>query len=68
MIFEAMDFYRTLDLKSKPMDSSHFENNFKRTVNCPATRADMNESSKQRTDRRYQLFCDVRYSTMEKLS
>jgi len=25
MFFEAMDLYRTLDLKFKPMDSSHFE-------------------------------------------
>jgi len=43
----------TFDLKSNPMDSSHFENNFKRTINCPATRANMNEPSKQRTDWRY---------------
>jgi len=28
--FEAMDLYRTLDLKSNAMDTSHFENNFKR--------------------------------------
>jgi len=28
----------------------------------------MNEPSKQRTYCRYQLLCDVRYSTMEKLS
>jgi len=35
MFFEAMDLYRTLTLKSNPMDSSHFENNFKRTINCP---------------------------------
>jgi len=45
MFFEAMDFYRTLDLKSTPMDSSHFENNFKKTINCPASRASMNEPS-----------------------
>ena len=32
-----MDFYRTLDLQSNPMDSSHFDNNFKRTINCLAT-------------------------------
>jgi len=25
MFFEAMDLYRTLDLKFNPMDSSHFE-------------------------------------------
>jgi len=30
MFFEAMDLYRTLDLKCNPMDSSHVENNFKR--------------------------------------
>jgi len=34
-----------LDLKSNPVDSSHFENNFKLTINCPATRANMNEPS-----------------------
>jgi len=27
------------------MDTSHFENNFKRTINFPATRANMNEPS-----------------------
>jgi len=48
MFFEAMDLYRTLNLNSNPMDSSHFENNFKRTVNCPTTRANMIEPSKQR--------------------
>jgi len=37
--------YRTLDLKSSSMDRSHFENNFKRTINCRATRANMNEPS-----------------------
>jgi len=40
-----LDLYRTLDLKSNQMDSSHFENNFKRTINCPATRANVNEPS-----------------------
>ena len=40
-----LDLYIALDLKSNPMDSSHFENNFKRTINCPATRANVNESS-----------------------
>jgi len=45
MLFEAMDLHRTLDLKSNPMDTSHFENNFKRIKNCPATRANMNEPS-----------------------
>ena len=29
------------------MDSPHFENNFERTINCPATRANMNEPSTQ---------------------
>jgi len=43
MFFEAMDLYRTLDLKSTPMDSSHFENNLKRTINCPATRPNRNK-------------------------
>ena len=30
MFFEAMDLYRTLDLKSNPRDSFHFEYNFQR--------------------------------------
>jgi len=29
------------------MDSSHFENNFKRTITCPTTRANMSEPSKR---------------------
>ena len=41
MFFEAMDLYRTLDLKFNPMESSHFESNFKRTIDCPTTRANM---------------------------
>jgi len=41
-----MDLYRTLDLKSNPVDSFNFESNFKRTINFPATRANMNESIK----------------------
>jgi len=49
MFFEAMDLYGTFDLKSNPMDSSHFENKFKQTINCPATWANMNEPSKQWT-------------------
>jgi len=49
MFFEAMDLYRTLHLKSNPMDSSHFENNFKRTKNCPVPRTNMNEPCKQST-------------------
>jgi len=47
MFFEATDLYRTLDLKYNPVKSSRFENNFKRTINCPATRANMNESNTQ---------------------
>jgi len=35
MFLDAMDLYKTLDLKFNTMDSSHFENNFKRTINCP---------------------------------
>jgi len=46
MLFEAMDLYGTLDVKSYPMDTSNFEKNFKRTINCPATRANTNEPSK----------------------
>jgi len=53
MFFEAMDMYRTLALKSNPVESSHFENNFKQTINCLVTRANMNEPSKQRTSWRY---------------
>jgi len=51
MIFEAMGLNRTLDLKTNPVDSSHFEKNFKRTINCPATRANMNETSTQQVCR-----------------
>jgi len=49
MIFEAVDLQRTLDLKSNPMDSSHFQNNTKRTKNCPVIGSNMNETSKRRT-------------------
>jgi len=35
--FEAMDLNRTLDFKSNLMDSFRFENNLKRTINCPIT-------------------------------
>jgi len=35
------------------MDSSHFENNFKRTINCPTTRANMDEPSKRMIYCRY---------------
>jgi len=49
MLFEAMELYRTLNLKFNPMDSSHFESNFKRTINCRTTRANMNEPSKRMT-------------------
>jgi len=48
-----MDLYRTLDLKFNPMGSSYFESNFKRTINCPTTRANMNEPSKRMTYWRY---------------
>jgi len=51
--FEAMDLYRTFDLKFNPMDSSHFQNNFKRRINCPTTRANMNEPSKRMIYWRY---------------
>jgi len=44
MFFEAMDLYRTLDLKSNTVDSSRLENNFKRIKNFPATQANMNEA------------------------
>jgi len=62
MFFEAMDLYRTLDWKFNPMDSSHIGNNFKRTINCPATRAYMNEPGKQ-TDWGYH--CSVAYVTQQ---
>jgi len=31
-------FSEAVDLKSNLMDSYHFENNFKRTINCPINR------------------------------
>jgi len=43
MFFEALDSYRTLDFNSNPINRTHFENNFKRTINCPVTRANTNE-------------------------
>jgi len=49
MFFEAMYLYRTLDLKFNSMDSFHFESNFKQTINCPKTRANMNGPSKRMT-------------------
>jgi len=61
MFFEEMDLYRTLDLKSNTIDSSHFEINFKRTINCPTTQVNMNQRSKRRTDWRYH--CSVTYVT-----
>ena len=53
MFFEAMGLYKPLDLKFNPMGSSHFENNFKRTINCPTTLANMKEPSKWVTYWRY---------------
>jgi len=44
-----MDLYRTLDLKFNQMDSSHFESKFKRMINCPTIRTNMNEPSKRMT-------------------
>jgi len=52
----AHPWYRTLDMKSNLVDSSHFENNFKRIINFPVTRVNMNEHSKQRTNWRYHCF------------
>ena len=66
MFFEAVGLFRTLDLKSNPMDNSHFENNFKRTINCPVTRANMNELSKQRTNWGYH--CSVTFVTQQSTS
>jgi len=43
-----------------------FENNFKRTINCPVTRVNMNESSTLRTA--LSLLCDERYATTDKFS
>jgi len=63
MLFEAMDLYRTFYLKTNPVDSSHFENNFKQTINCPATRANMNEPSERRAYWRYH--CSVTYVTQQ---
>jgi len=61
MFFEAMDLYKTSDLKSDPIDSSQFENNFKQMISYPATWANMNEPSKQRTYWRYH--CSMTYVT-----
>jgi len=58
-----MYLYRTLNFKSNPLDSTHFENNFKRTIDCPVTRANMNKPSKQRTYWRYH--CSVSYVTQQ---
>jgi len=63
MFFEAIDLYRTLGLKSNPMDSSYFENKFKRTINCPATRVNLNKPSKQRIKWRYR--CSVTLVTQQ---
>jgi len=49
MFFEAIDFNRTLDLNFNLMNSFHFESNFKRTINCPTTPANVNEPSKRIT-------------------
>jgi len=38
MFFEAMDLYRTLHFNYNPMNYPHYENNFKRTKNCPVNR------------------------------
>jgi len=62
MFFEAMNLYRSLALKCNPTVSSHFQYNVKRTTNCPATRANVNELSKQRTDWRYH--CSVTWATL----
>jgi len=61
MFFEAVDLYRTLHLKTNPMDSSHFQNNTKRTKKCPVIGSNMNEPSKRRTYWRYH--CPVTYVT-----
>jgi len=63
MFFEATDLYRRLDVKFNSMDSSHFENNFKQTINCPITQAHVNEPSKRRTNWRYH--CSVTYVTQQ---
>ena len=56
----CLDLYRALDLKSNPMGSSHFENNFKRTTNCPATRANMNEPSSRAVEPDSKQLCMAR--------
>jgi len=58
-----MDLCRTSDLKFNPMDSSHFESNFKRTINCPTTLVNMNEPSEQMAYWRYH--CSVTYFTQQ---
>ena len=44
--FETMDLHRTFEFQSNGCFA--FKNNFKRTINCLVTRANMNESSTQR--------------------
>jgi len=41
-----MDMYRTLDLQLNPMDSFHFENNFKRTIVMDTSDHNMADSEK----------------------
>jgi len=62
MFFEAMDLHRTLDLNSN-LWTVPFENSFKRMINCPVTRANMNERSKHTTNWRYH--CSVTYFTLQ---
>ena len=64
--FEAMDFNRTLYFKSNLTDSVHFENNFKRTTNCPLPRLIwMSLVSRGLTGVIIALWRSLRYSTME---
>ena len=49
--FEAMGLHRTFGFQSN--GQYPFENNFKRTINCPITRAHMNEPKTQRINWRY---------------
>jgi len=62
-----MELYRTLDLKSNPMDSSHFRAKFQ-TNDKLSSNSDWYEWELQAENwLALTLLCDVRYSTIEKL-
>ena len=50
---QAMGLHRTFGFEFQSNGQYPFENNFKRTINCPVTRAQMNEPKMQRINWRY---------------